>query len=238
MYIIAIILVLCGGKKTSHAETLYTYFPQKTTVATGEVGSISIGVGSSEESISDIRSNSKKFWVKLFKTETYNASGRKWYTVQFCSHKPGIYKIKYIYTGADGKRVKKAVKVNVTDESPIEYVKFNGKKLDYEYDNISKKIKGKLIVKAAKGYKIKKIEHRYFKYDPSISDTSEEMSVIVKNNKRLVLSDEPFIRKIYGENSWIDSASIVARNEIVITYKDKFSKQEMTRSYYIYTWSN
>lgn len=220
-----------GSMDVNVTDTPYTSLPTKETITTGEITTIRIGVGSSAESISNIKSKNKNLKAKLYVTCTDSTSGGKWYLVHLYSKKSGIYKVSYKYTDANGKQIKKTLKVNVTKEEPFKYVKLKGKKLSSDTENIVKANKAKLSIKMNNGYKLKKIQIIKCKYDST--GNTIEVTTKVKNNSKITISSTP--RTIVTRNN--DSSirryadCIDAETYIVITYKDKYSKRNKTITY-------
>ena len=212
-------------------DKAYTSLPTKETITTGEITTIRIGVGSSAESISNIKSKNKNLKAKLYVTCTDSTSGGKWYLVHLYSKKSGIYKAAYTYTDANGKQIKKTLKVKVTKEEPFKYVKLKGKKLSSDTENIVKANKAKLSIKMNNGYKLKKIQIVKYKYDST--GNTIEVTTKVKNNSKITISSTPYTDVTRNNDSsirrYVDS--IDAETYIVITYKDKYSKKNKTITY-------
>lgn len=212
-------------------DTPYTLLPTKETITTGEITTIRIGVGSSAESISNIKSKNKNLKAKLYVTCNDDTSGGKWYLVHLYSKKSGIYKVTYTYTNANGQQSKKTLKVKVTKEEPIKYVKLGKKSLTNENVNIVTANRAKLSIKMNKGYKIKKIE--LIKNEYTSTGSTTKVTTRVKNNSKIKVSNIPFTVIYRRANSTIYTykKSISAETDIVITYKDKYSKRNKTITY-------
>ena len=236
--VITALSILCGIRTISFAkvefDTPYTSLLEKETIIYDEEGEAVLGVGSSAEDLSEFRSTSKNLIVKLFKIETDEATGGRWYTLRLYSKKIGTYKVKYIYTNSNGKRLTKTLKINVTKEKPMKSVKLRGKELEDDRANYVTGKKGKLVVKANKGYKIKKIELWKFENDPSDNSHPKWVCSKVRNNSKIIIPNVPDGSNLIGSDTYIISKYIAARSKLVITYRDKFSKRDKTISYALY----
>ena len=236
---LTIFTLFSSVKSVSHAESIkapYTTLSVRETINADEESFVSLGVGSAAESISDIKSNSKKLLVKLVQVRTDKTNGGKWYTVELYSKKKGIYKASDIYTAVDGSQKKKILRVRVTNDEPCESVKIRGKKLTSKSQNFLSFKSGKLLVKMNKGYKLKKIElKKYATLKQEFGENEWEIKKI-KNGSKIAISNVPFHARygIYGETGLgSEYKSCVAESELIITYVDQYSKKEKQISYMI-----
>ncbi len=233
---IAVFMMVAATRLPTHAEYFdkpYTDLPRKETITVDEVTTITLGVGSGEESISNITSTNKKLIAKLYYVGLDRNSGGKWYYIQMYSKKKGIYKVRYTYTDANGVSTNKILKVNVTDESPFVSVKLSGKELSAEHETFISGKKGKLIVKMRKGYKLKKIELEKYEIDNTGNYFAEYVIKKVKNKSKIKIPDIPFSYYFGGEYGRFEKYT-EAESHLIITYRDKYSKREKTATYTIF----
>ncbi len=195
-----------------------------------------VGVETSAETITNIRSKSKNLRVNLLETVTDKTTGGKWYKVEIYAKKAGIYKASYTYTNALGKKQNKVLKVKATDENPYKTVKIGKNELEQGKPNYIKAKKGKLKVRMNAGYKLKKIElYRNKTTVESVSITNTDWEVVtVKNNSTIEIPSQPYIAYRIGRNSYHKINRMNADSILYITYVDKYSKEEKTIYFYMY----
>lgn len=217
-------------RNVSHAEYMekpYTLLPKKTTISVEDGGYCLVGVETSAETITNIRSKSKNLRVNLLETVTDKTTGGKWYRIELFSKKPGISKFTYTYTGPSGASQNKTVKVKVTDESPIKFVKIKNKALSSEKPNLIKYSKGKLKVKMNKGYKLKKIEidRMHIVRESEKAYMTETETITVNNNSVIEIPSQPYEYYRKAKNGCVRESTISADSYLRIIYVDKFSKE-------------
>lgn len=173
------------------------------------------------------------------------------------SEREGKYTVSFdVLSKKGGKKVySKKVTVFVKADEPIKYVKYAGKKL--EYNTVASKMTGKLSVKMGKGYKLKSI--RIGKYQITTNEDKTDESSYgtfkrrnldgeavyskVKNNKNITLSDmtmdkyQSTYESIYdGYHSYYSNMrdGILAETIVEVTYIDKYTKTPTVAAYSIY----
>ncbi len=176
------------------------------------------------------------------------------------SEKEGKFTVSFdVLSKKGGKKLySKKVTVFVKADEPIKYVKYGGKKL--EYNTVVSKKTGKLSVKMGKGYKLKSI--RIGKYQITTDENkTEEYSFgtykskklegeavysNVKNNKNITLSETAMYKHQFtSESIFGDSYSyynymgdgILAETIVEVTYIDKYTKTPTVAVYSIYCFS-
>ena len=200
------------------------------------------------DQIKNLNTSSKNLVAK----QTYQHSESATYTspenyarIGLYAKKTGKYTVSFDIYSKDGKvkRSSKKVTVYVKDDSPVKSVAFAGKTIftstpsasNVSHVSYTNKKSGKISIKMSKGYTLKKIQIRtYDKNGNAVVKT-------VKNNKKIILgqygsgySNE--YQSSYNEDYWYSYwySNIEAATDIIVTYKDKWSKQDVTRSYCIY----
>lgn len=176
------------------------------------------------------------------------------------SEREGKYTVSFdVLSKKGGKKLySKKVTVFVKADEPIKYVKYGGKKV--EYDTVVSKKTGKLSVKMGKGYKLKSIRVGKFQITTDENKTEEysfgtykrrkldgeAVYSKVKNNKNITLSEtamnkyqsisESNYDDYYSYYSYI-SDKILAETIVEITYIDKYTKTPTVVEYSIYCFS-
>ena len=239
IYFALVLAIVAGIKNVARAEseeTPYTQLPKKTTISVEEAGFCRIGVATAAESITNVKSKSKNLSAKLKRTVTDKSSGGKWYYVDLFARKPGMYKLSYTYTNPNGTKISKTVKVKATEESPVKFVKLNGKKLIQDKSNFVYTEKAKLSVKMKPGYKLKKIMlyRNVVEQKNSILKYAYKEGIEVKNNSVIDMPSMPQGFYLGDENSYVKGNNIAADSVLRIIYTDKFSKEEKNVEFGIY----
>lgn len=105
----------------------------------------------------------------------------------------GTYQVTFVVKNAKNKQIaKKTVKVFAGSFTALEKVTFNGKDITYSTapsNNLSKKAKGKLVVKTGKDFVVKKIQAGGYKADGSVDYKT------VKNKSTITLSTVKAFKK-------------------------------------------
>lgn len=215
---------------TAYAEYVdkpYAQHPKKVTISVEDGGYCMIGVTSSGETISNIKSKSKNLRVNLIEIDTDKATGGKWYRIELFSKKKGVTKFTYTYTDMAGVQQNKTVKVKATDETPIKYVKIKNKELLQDKPNLIKFSRGKLKVKMNAGYKLRRVEidRKYIVRESENAYMTDTETITVKNNSTIEIPRQPFEYYRLARNGCAKKSNITASSVLRIVYVDKFSKE-------------
>lgn len=172
------------------------------------------------------------------------------YNIGMYAKKEGTYKLKLQVADASTDKVvqTKTVTVYAKNDSPFKKVTVNGK-ADYDWERYySTKKKIKFAVTAAKGYTIQKIEIGTCKtVTDENGDTQTDYTykkVSSKKSASFTLSTKAYTYSYTNEykseysksvsrySSWYESMG--APTIVRVTYKDKWTKQPATQSFYFY----
>lgn len=210
--------VYAKGKtaKTSKATHL---FPEEYDDEAVKVQFVSNG-----DRITNLKTNSKNLSAKVTQIEDDSKSGSNKACIGLLAIKKGIYKVTFDIRDSDGKKISShTVKVYVNKDYPIKKVTFDGKVMRRM---ITEKKSGKISVSMKKGYTLKEIHIRTF-------DGNGKQKVIrVKNNSEITLGIYPrYYKEQEYENRYSLNTGILAPTEIIISYKDKFTKEVEKRTY-------
>lgn len=195
------------------------------------------------DQIKNLKSSSKNLVVK--QTYQQEESEAHAYTtpsnyarIGVYAKKEGKYTVSFDIYSKDGsvKRSSHKVTVYAKSDSPVSSIKLDGKSIwDTDaYSAFTTKKSGKLSIKMASGYTLKKITVRTYDKD------GKTLEKVVKNNKKITLGQYGYsysydYQSSYNPESWYAywSKSIGAPTYIEITYKDKWTKQNETVTYSI-----
>ncbi len=140
--------------------------------------------------------------------------------------KEGKYTVSYNICDKAGKKLSSGnVTVYVKNDSPFKSVKFAGKELT---NALTAKKSGKLSISMNKGYKLKKITVTTY------NKSGQRVVKTMKNNGTLTLSQYAMV----NDSSLLDGTryfytSFAASTIVIITYTDKYTKQDRESIYII-----
>ena len=226
---------ISAGAATADKIRIYSRFLEYYTIKLPYAG----------DTVKNVKSSSKKMVVRLAElSDAYNpedsSQNENMAWIGIYGKKTGVYTFSYdIYKKNGKKRSHKQVKVYVKDDSPIKSLTFAGK----ETNRYFKAKSGKLVVKLAPGYTLKKIEIGKYKRVKTNGDGYKSVDTqlvytTVKNGSVINLEKKAYYY-IYSQNdgkpeySSYSSIGTTGDTEIRITYIDKYTKKKTTCSEYI-----
>lgn len=194
------------------------------------------------DQLKNLKSSSKNLVVKQTyhreESAAYSSNAQNYANIGVYAKKEGKYTVSFDIYSKDGsvKRSSHKVTVYAKNDSPVSSIKIDGKSI-WDSDSNSAfttKKSGKLSIKMAKGYTLKKITVRTYDKD------GKTVEKVVKNNKKITLgkygsSYSYNYQSEYSPEYWYSywSKSIYAPTYIEITYKDKWTKQNETTTYMV-----
>jgi hypothetical protein len=216
-----------AAEKATVTKAVHLYVGETTDRA------ISVKYVDTWDHIENLKTSSKNLTAKITSTQIDEDSenGNNSSTIGLYANKNGTYKVTFdIYDAYDEKVSSHSVTVYANKDYAIKKITFAGK----DMSRLSDVTKGKLSVSMNKGYTLKKIEVQT--YDKN----GKEVIKTVKNNSTIELSKYAYFYesgKMY-EYSYYLNTSLLAHTQISVTYTDKYTKQNRTDSYYMYTVAN
>lgn len=222
--------------------------PSKVRVYSGSYDNtaISFNYVNAGDQIKNLKSSSKNLIVKQTyqreESESYSSTTPSNYAqIGVYAKKEGTYTVSFDIYSKDGsvKRSSHKVKVYAKNDSPVSSIKLGGKSLWESSSAFTTMKSGKLSIKMASGYTLKKITIRT--YDKN----GKTVEKVVKNNKKITLGQYGYsysydYQSSYNPEYWYAywSKSISAPTYIEITYKDKWTKQNETVTYSVVRLAN
>ncbi len=212
-----------------------------------ESSAIKIELADMAQTIGNIKTNDKNLYAMLTSSylnyesgEESSPSAKNEYTIGVRSKKNGTYTVSFDILDKDKKKVAtKEVKVFIYD-TPLKSITFNGKELkSNELTGKSAKVK----VTLTSGNDIKKLEYGvYASQKDEYGTTSEFVYKTFKNGAAVTFGTKPYYSEAdYSMNTEYYSSvskSLYTNMEIptyiVITYYDKYTKQNETFTDYYY----
>ncbi len=205
---------------------------------------IEIGLVDSGYKLKNLKSNDSN--LKVYNTGKTNStySGYKTeFDIGCYARKPGKYKVSFTLVKGS-KKLKKTVTVFAKADEPIKKVTFAGKRIDsyIDYDYAGRMgfpDSGAFSVKMRKGYKlvginVKTYLHSTNTYSESTYTNSSYVDKAISNGDTVSLSDVAYKYYYkYQENETFEE-NMVAETVFEITYKDKYTKEEVTTQYSLY----
>ncbi len=236
--LLAAMLLLAAITVVMSLSALADTIPSKVRAYPNSTSSVSITLTTPGDYIKNIKGQKMKTKLTYLR---YADDEETEATITFMPKKKGKLKLTFDIYGHNGsKKSTKTITVYSYPDSPVKKVTYGGKQL-YGY-GIKYKNSGKLKVKMNKGYKLLKIEVGKYeeKARSSSSSTGKETSTVyktVKNGAKITLGNKGYYYLYdYKSDSYYRhsmSSSVYAPTYIRITYKDKYTKQENTLSYYM-----
>lgn len=199
--------ILCAGfvlAGSVTAEASSKDVPSKAYILVGTEGGFWFTFDSAGSKITNLKSNSKNFVVKVTNYSSTECG------ISYYAKKAGSYKITFTIKPKSGKSIKKTVKVTAGKVDPIKKVTFGGKQIPiYTYWNsralYTTAKSGKLSVSMNKGFKIKKIRVGTLKkYKKGKNTYTDVVFKTVKNNSKISLGN---VYKTGDETDIYDSFS-------------------------------
>ncbi|MDY3918803.1 MAG: hypothetical protein SOZ59_07340 [Candidatus Limivivens sp.] len=235
-------LFLCAGILFGTGmETQAAGVPKKARVYAGYPNNygIEFDLANPRYTIKNLKSNSKYLIVKLTRQDanksSYSGESNE-FNIGTYAKKEGTYKISFdVYNGSK-KVSSKTITVYAKNDSPVKTCKFSCKTAA---NGLTTAKTSTVKVTMNKGYKLKKIEVGTTKNTKTESGSihSEVVYKTIKNGGKFTLGTQPYIYKSQSGNVDSDyyynsySENITAETVIRITYVDKYTKAEDTRTY-------
>lgn len=195
------------------------------------------------DQIKNLKTNNKNLIARQTahreESEAYSSDPDNYASIGLYAKKEGKYTVSFDIYSKNGKVKRSSHKVTVyaKSDSPVNYVKLDGK-YTWDYSMMTQK-SAKLSVKMAKGYTLKSIQIRT--YDKN----GKEVVKKVKNNQKITLGQYGYsysysYQSSYNPESYYSywSKNMNAQTLIEITYKDKYTKQLDTTTYSVSRLSN
>ncbi len=157
--------------------------------------------------------------------------------------KAGKYKVSFTLVKGK-KKTSKSVTVFAKDDGPIKSVKFAGKRLDIRDEahmgGFGYPDTGAFKVVMNKGYKLTKIEvqkHVKSSYNNEDYEFTDSENTVISNGATVSLCDlayRYFNKGTYDPEDAEDTQYMCADTAFIVSYIDKYSKEERRTYYYVY----
>ena len=248
---LAMLATIVSVPDAAYAATTKDTVPAKIRIYSGvyDNSAISFDYDNAGDQVKNVKTNSKNLIARQTRQESASEEYAKDSDLSYNSaqiglyaKKEGKYTVSFDVYSSDGTTKRNSYKVTVfaKNDSPFTDIKYAGQSL-FSYNSsysssqeIVTKSSGKLSIKMAKGYKLKKIEVI------TRDKAGNEVVKVVKNNKKIKLGEYPYsysyeYQSSYNPQYWRSYwyKYMNASTRIQITYKDKWTKQEEVTSYSI-----
>lgn len=203
---------------------------------------IEIQLADATQTIANIKSNSKNVIAKITNLnvsieEGEDAKVKNEITIGAYAKKDGTYTISFDILDADGKKIdSKEVKVYAYKESPVKSISIEGSQKN---SSLLNKKSGKVKVTLQKGNKLKKLEYGVYSAKDNSKNTEVKYKQFKNGAKITYGSNTGYYENEYSSEysnyySYYMNTSMAAPTYIRITYVDKYTKQEETKTLYYY----
>lgn len=189
---------------------------------------IKLSLKNSGERISGLKTSSKNLRAKVTQIEDCRIPNIEKYEtlISVIALKDGEFSLNFDIASSDGKTVSShTVKVIVNNKYAVKRVSYAGKKIKGQsFMNLTDKKSGKFSVVMNQGYSLKKIE---------LVSNGNPNGRQVKNNSRITLDDAAYSYENNYDGIYSMTTSVVAWNDIIIYFKDKYSGEIESETYTI-----